>query len=88
MPYAMTTAAGKAALPQYDAAVWERHYDALIEARLRELEVTDPVLLALKTLKRVATALPPDLLARGYIPLLAGPGEPVEWKPPESEEVK
>jgi hypothetical protein len=88
MPYAMTTPAGKAALAQRDATAWERHYDGLIEARLQELMATDPVLLALKTLQRVAAALPPELLARGYTPLLAGPDEPVEWMPPQSEDIQ
>jgi hypothetical protein len=84
----MTTEIGRAALAERDAAAWARYYDDLIEARLQELEATDPVLLALKTLKRVAVAIPPELLARGYIPLLVGPDEPVEWKPPESKEVE
>jgi hypothetical protein len=46
------------------------------------------VLLALATLRRVAVALPLELLARGYTPVLAGPDEPVEWKPPEFEEAQ
>jgi hypothetical protein len=45
--------------------------------------VSDPVLSALATLQRYAVALPSELLARGWIPMLAGPDEPVRWKPPE-----
>jgi hypothetical protein len=88
VPYEMTTPVGKAALAQRDAAAWGRYYDDLIEARLQELKATDPVLLALATLRRVAVALPPELLARGYTPLLAGPDEPIEWKPPQPERVR
>jgi hypothetical protein len=85
-PYAMTTPAGKAALARRDAAASERYFGDLIEARLQELRATDPVLRALNMLRRVAIALPPELLARGYTPLLGGPDEPIEWQPPQSEE--
>jgi hypothetical protein len=85
-PYAMTTPAGKAALAQRDADASERYFDGLIEARLQELRAIDPVLRSLDMLRRVAIALPPELLARGYTPLLAGPDEPVDWQPPQSEE--
>jgi hypothetical protein len=83
----MMTEAGRTALAQRDAAAAARDYDRQIEARLEELRVTDPVLQALATLRRVAVALPPELLAKGYTPVLAGPDEPVEWKPPQSEEI-
>jgi hypothetical protein len=84
----MTTEAGRTALARRDAAAAARDYDCRIEARLQELRGTDPVLLALKTLRRVAVALPSELLARGYTPVLAGPNRPVEWKPPQSEETE
>jgi hypothetical protein len=84
----MTTEVGRAALAKREAAAAARDYDLQIEARLEELRATDPVMLALATLRRVAVALPTELLARGWTPLLVGPDEPVEWKPPQSEEVE
>jgi hypothetical protein len=47
-----------------------------------------PRLLALATLRRVAAALPPELLARHYTPVLAGPDDAVERVPSQSEEVE
>ena len=88
LAYEMTTEVGRAALAKREAAAVARDYDRQIEARSEDLRATDPVLLALATLRRVAVALPPELLARGYTPVLTGPDGPVEWKPPESEEVE
>jgi hypothetical protein len=83
MLYEMQTAAGRAALARCGAAIAARDFDLAIDERLRELRATDPVLLALMTLRRFAIALPMELLARGWTPLLAGPDDPVRWKPPE-----
>jgi hypothetical protein len=77
----MMTEAGRTALAQRDAAAAARDYDGQIEARLQELRATDPVVLALATLRRVAVALPSELLARGWTPLLVGPDE-ITWRRP------
>jgi hypothetical protein len=81
-PYEMRTSIGKAALAQRDAAMAAYDLDRAIEARLAELRQTDSVIRALVVLKRCATALPAELLRRGWTPLLAGPDELVEWRPP------
>jgi hypothetical protein len=78
----MRTPSGKAALAQRDAAMAARDYDPAIERRLAELRTTDPVILALMVLKRCATALPGEFLRRGWTPVLAGPNEPIQWRPP------
>jgi hypothetical protein len=82
VPYEMRTSTGKAALAKRDAAMAARDYDRAIERRLAELRSGDPVILALMVLKRCATALPVELLRRGWTPVLAGPDEPVQWRPP------
>jgi hypothetical protein len=79
----MTTQAGRIALAQRDAAAAARDYDRQIEARLQELGKTDPVVRALATLRRVAVALPSELLARGWTPLLVGPDKITWRRPPE-----
>ena len=83
MLFEMQTEAGRAALARRGAAIAAREFDLAIDERLKELRATDPVLLALMTLQRFAIALPVELLARGWTPLLAGPDDPVRWKPPE-----
>jgi hypothetical protein len=78
----MTTEVGRNALAQRDAAAAARDFDCQIEARLQELLATDPMLRALATLRRFALALPSELLARGWTPLLVGPDE-ITWRPPD-----
>jgi hypothetical protein len=81
-PYEMRTPTGKAALAHRDATMAARDFDQAIEERLAELRQEDPVIRALMLLKRCATALPAELLRRGWTPVLAGPDEPVQWRPP------
>ena len=33
---------------------------------------------------RDAAALPAELLSRGWVPVLTGPDDPIEWRPPPS----
>jgi hypothetical protein len=54
MAYALQTAAAAA-----------KRYDRSIQIRLQELFASDPVLLALATLRRVAIALPAEANQRG-----------------------
>jgi hypothetical protein len=54
-----------------------------MEIRLQELFASDPVLLALATLRRVAIALPAEANRRGWVPSLTEPGQPVQWRPPD-----
>jgi hypothetical protein len=82
MAYEMRTPSGKFALARRDAAMAAHDFDRAVERRLAELRTTDPVILALVVLKRCAMALPAELLDRGWTPLLAGPDEPVQWRPP------
>jgi hypothetical protein len=77
----MTTEVGRIALAQRDASAAARDFDYKIEARLQELLTTDPVLRALTALRRFALALPSELLARGWTPLLVGPDE-ITWRAP------
>jgi hypothetical protein len=80
--YELQTAEGRAAAASLDAATAADRYDRLIEIRLRELFASDPVLLALATLRGVAIALPAEANRRGWVPSLAGSGQPVQWRPP------
>jgi hypothetical protein len=77
----MTTEVGRITLAQRDAAATARDFDCRIEARLQELRAIDPVVRALATLRRVAVALPSELLARGWTPLLVGPDK-ITWRRP------
>jgi hypothetical protein len=82
VPYEMRTSTGRAALARRDAAMAARDFAHAIEERLAELRQEDPVIRALMLLKRCATALPEELLRRGWSPVLAAPDEPVQWRPP------
>jgi hypothetical protein len=78
--YAMRTEAGRVALARRYTNAAVREFDRAIEARLEELQASDPDLCALILLRPVAVALPEELLARGWTPLLAGPDEPIKWR--------
>jgi hypothetical protein len=84
VPYEMQTPAGKAALARRDTVAAARDFDLAIERRLEELRSSDPVLCTLRTLRRVALALPAELLSRGWVPVLTGPHDPIRWRPPQS----
>ena len=73
-PYVMQTAVGRAAIARRQAAIAAREFDVMIEACQEELR-------ALISLRRVAVALPAELLSRGWIPLLMGPDK-IEWRQP------
>ena len=82
--YEMQTEVGRTALARRAAALAARKLDLAIEGRVEQLRETDPVICALAALQRVALALPSELLARGWIPALAGVDD-VVWRPPEVE---
>jgi hypothetical protein len=84
VPYEMRTEAGRTALARRAAALAARKLDLAIEGRLEQLRESDPVICALAALRRVALALPSELLRRGWIPALAGVDD-VVWRPPEVE---
>jgi hypothetical protein len=83
VPYEMQTQAGRMALARRAAALAARKLDLAIEGRVEQLRETDPVICALATLRRVALALPSELLARGWIPALGGLDD-VVWRPPRA----
>jgi hypothetical protein len=83
MAYELQTTEGRAAAASLDAAAAAERYDHLIEIRLQDLFASDPVLLALLTLRRVGIALPAELNRRGWVPSLTEPNQPVQWHPPD-----
>ena len=75
--YELQTPAGRAAAARRAANAAARDLDLAIEAKLVELR-------ALMTLRRVAHALPAELLSRGWVPILTGPDDPIQWRLPPS----
>ena len=75
--YELTTDCGRVAAARRAAKAAARDLDLAIEAKLAELR-------ALRTLRRVALALPAELLSRGWVPVLTGPDDPIQWRPPPS----
>jgi hypothetical protein len=73
--YELQTPAGRDAAARRAANAAARDLDLAIEAKLAELR-------ALMTLRRVALALPAELLSRGWVPMLTGPDDPIQWRPP------
>ena len=74
--YELQTPAGRDAAARRAANGVARDLDQVIQGKLAELR-------ALRTLRRVALALPTELLSRGWVPVLTGPDEPIQWRPPQ-----
>ena len=74
VPYELQTPVGRSAAARRAANASAREFDHLIEAKVDEVR-------ALLTLRRIATALPAELLRRQWTPALDDAGE-VMWKPP------
>jgi hypothetical protein len=83
MLYELITPAGRNAAAQRYVTMVIRDLDRAIKRRLEELHESDPELCALAMLKRVAVALPEELLRRQWIPAVDDAGE-VRWRPPQS----
>jgi hypothetical protein len=75
--YVLRTPAGRSAAARRAATSIARHFDEAIAIKRAELE-------ALEVLKHIVIAAPQELLSRGWVPVLIGPDDPIEWQPPQS----
>jgi hypothetical protein len=83
LPYELKTPIGRNAASRRYTTMVIRDLDRAIEGRLQELRQSDPILNVLAVLKRIATALPGELLRRQWRPAVTEAGE-VMWRPPQS----